>query len=170
MNLIDYIRQIPDHPKPNIIFQDITPLLLNVDAFDACIEQLRKQVQHLEFNKIGIIDARGFIFGTALAYAMQKPFFPFRKANKLPFTTLTASYQLEYGTDTLEMHADAVSENDNILIVDDVLATGGTLSAACELVKQAGANITATLILLELTTLNGRSKIDINNCISLLKI
>mgnify|MGYP000042987431 CR=1 FL=1 len=170
MNLLDYIRPIPDYPKPGVTFQDITPLLLNPQAFSICIQQLVERVKPLNFDKIGIIDARGFIFGAALAYALQKPFFPLRKANKLPFTTLKTTYQLEYGNDSLEMHSDAVAANDKILIIDDILATGGTVSAACDLVQQAGATVSAIVVILEITALNAAKKINPNRLISLFKI
>ncbi len=170
IQLKDYIRAIPDYPKPGIIFQDLTPLLLNAKAFNTAIEGLIELSKNVDFNKIGMIDARGFLFGSALAYAIQKPCLPLRKANKLPCTTFKSTYKLEYGFDNLEMHTDAIEANDKILIVDDILATGGTLKAACHLVAQAQGKIAAIMVLIELTELQGAKNIKPNQLLSLIKL
>ncbi len=159
MNLQDYIRDIQDFPKPGIGFKDITPLLLSPDATAFCLETLVNSLQHQKIDKVIGVESRGFFFGILLAQKLNAGFIPVRKPKKLPFTTISASYELEYGTDTLEMHVDAIKPGDKILIHDDVLATGGTAKAVCELVEQLGGEIVQMNFLMELSFLNGRAKL-----------
>ena len=142
-NLEDYIRDIPDFPKPGIVFKDITPLLGNSKAFRASIEQLTQAVQDVPCDAVVGIESRGFLFGTALAMALDVGFVPIRKPGKLPYDVVSREYSLEYGTDKVEMHSDAVKAGQSIIVVDDLIATGGTATAACELVEQLGATVSA---------------------------
>ena len=159
MNLQDYIRDIQDFPKPGIGFKDITPLLLSSEATAFCLETLANSLQNQKIDKVIGVESRGFFFGILLAQKLNAGFIPVRKPKKLPFTTISASYELEYGTDTLEMHVDAIQPGDKILIHDDVLATGGTAKAVCELVEQLGGEIVQMNFLMELSFLNGRAKL-----------
>lgn len=159
MNLQDYIRDIQDFPKKGILFKDITPLLLNVEATEFCVNKLAKAVENTKIDKVVGVESRGFFFGMLLAQKLGVGFIPVRKPKKLPFETISASYELEYGFDTLEMHTDAIQKNENILIHDDVLATGGTAKAVCDLVEQLGGNIVQCNFLMELDFLKGREKI-----------
>jgi len=151
-----YIRDIPDYPKPGIVFKDITPLLADRTAFARAIEEL---ADGLDFDKVAGIEARGFILAAPVAYRYGAGFVPLRKKGKLPFTTIERSYDLEYGTAAMEVHADAFAPGERVLIVDDVLATGGTASAAVELVRQAGAEVVSVSFLLELSHLSGRDRL-----------
>lgn len=159
MNLQDYIRDIQDFPKPGIGFKDITPLLLSSEATAFCLETLVNSLQNHKIDKVIGVESRGFFFGILLAQKLNAGFIPVRKPKKLPFETISASYELEYGTDTLEMHVDAIQPGDKILIHDDVLATGGTAKAVCELVEQLGGEIVQMNFLMELSFLNGREKL-----------
>ncbi len=159
VNLKDYIRDIPDFPKPGILFRDITPLLEDAKAFNKAIELLANQFKDANIDSIAAVEARGFIFGSAVAMHMGVSFVPIRKAGKLPYKTNKISYDLEYGQDTLEVHQDAFVNNKNVLIIDDLLATGGTLCAACELVEKSGATIAGISCLIELEELGGRAKL-----------
>ena len=159
MNLQDYIRDIQDFPKPGIGFKDITPLLLSAEATTICLETLANSLQNQKIDKVIGVESRGFFFGILLAQKLNAGFIPVRKPKKLPFDTISASYELEYGTDTLEMHVDAIQPGDKILIHDDVLATGGTAKAVCELVEQLGGEIVQMNFLMELSFLNGREKL-----------
>jgi adenine phosphoribosyltransferase len=141
MNLDDYIRDIPDFPKPGIMFKDITPLLRDPAAFAHSIAELRSAVSDLTCDAIIGIESRGFVFGAALALAMDVGFIPVRKPGKLPHDTLSQEYSLEYGTDTVEIHRDAVQPGESLLIVDDLIATGGTAAATCDLVEQLGGRV-----------------------------
>ncbi len=141
MNLENYIRDIQDFPKPGIGFKDITPLLSNPEATSACLDLLASTLADKKINKVIGVESRGFFFGILLAQKLNAGFVPVRKPKKLPFETISASYELEYGTDTLEMHIDAIQKGDKVLIHDDVLATGGTAKAVCELVEQLGGEI-----------------------------
>ena len=165
-----FIRDIPDFPEPGIIFKDITPLLGNPIAFQGVIEAFaaRYESENTIEAVIGI-DARGFIFAAALAYRLNAAFVPIRKSGKLPYDTHEVTYELEYGTDTLAIHQDAISKNSNILICDDVLATGGTLGASVALVEKLGGHIVEIALLIELTFLNGREKIRNHDVFSLIK-
>ena len=159
MNLENYIRDIQDFPKPGIGFKDITPLLSNPEATSACLELLASTLADKNINKVIGVESRGFFFGILLAQKLNAGFVPVRKPKKLPFETISASYKLEYGTDTLEMHIDAIQKGDKVLIHDDVLATGGTAKAVCELVEQLGGEIVQMNFLMELSFLNGREKL-----------
>ena len=153
------IRDVPDFPKPGILFKDITPVLRDASLFRRAIEQLAALCADLEVDKVVAIESRGFILGGALAVRLGAGFVPVRKPGKLPWKARRATYALEYGTDTLEMHEDAVSPADRVLVVDDVIATGGTARAAGELVAAGGANVAAYLFLVELGFLDGRAKL-----------
>lgn len=159
MNLQDYIRDIQDFPKPGIGFKDITPLLLSSEATAFCLETLVNSLQNKKIDKVIGVESRGFFFGMLLAQKLNAGFVPVRKPKKLPFETISASYELEYGTDTLEMHIDAIQKGDRVLIHDDVLATGGTAKAVCELVEQLGGEIVQMNFLMELSFLKGREKL-----------
>ncbi len=150
------IREIHDFPKEGIVFKDITPLLLQPEAFKLAIRELIKTIGEQKVDKIVGIDARGFIFGAVVAHEMGIGFIPVRKLGKLPHDTESVSYALEYGEAEIEIHRDSISEGDNVLIIDDLLATGGTAAAAIQLVKRLGGNLIAASFLIELTFLNGR--------------
>jgi len=152
------IRQIPDYPKPGILFQDITPLLAHPDGFRVTIETISELSPHS--NVVAGIEARGFILGSAIALQKTIGFVPLRKKGKLPFSTFSRSYGLEYGEDELEIHTDSLSPNSKVLLVDDVLATGGTLCAALELISDAGGSIQEVAVLIEISELQGRAKIE----------
>ena len=152
------IREIPDFPSEGILFRDITPLLANGAAFEKVTEVLLDSP--LDFNCIVGIEARGFIFGAAMAHRARVGFVPLRKAGKLPHRTISRSYGLEYGSDVLEAHVDAVSPSEKVLIVDDVLATGGTAIAAIELMSDLGASISEVVVLFEIVALGGRERIE----------
>jgi adenine phosphoribosyltransferase len=160
MNLagaLSLIRDIPDYPKPGILFKDITPLLADPLAFSAVTKAFAELIDDVDI--VAGIEARGFIFAAALASEKGAGFVPFRKSGKLPFQTIGAKYGLEYGTDEIEVHIDAFSGGKSIVIVDDVLATGGTLAAALELAERTGARVQSVLVLFEITALGGRDLI-----------
>lgn len=159
IDLKDYIRDIPDFPKPGILFRDITPLLASPKAFQACISRLVDRYRDQRIDVIVAAEARGFIFATPLAVELNAGFVPIRKPGKLPFDTHSFHYELEYGKDTLEMHIDGVGEGDRVLVVDDLLATGGTVGACCELLKQTGAEVVECAFLINLTDLGGAAKV-----------
>jgi adenine phosphoribosyltransferase len=154
-----FIRDVPDFPKPGIIFKDITPLLQDKKAFNDVINLLVERYKDQRIEKIVGIDARGFIFAAALAYALETGMVPVRKVNKLPYETFKKTYELEYGTDAVEIHKDAINKGERVIIIDDLLATGGTLAASCQLVEQLGADIVEVVTLIELTFLAGREKL-----------
>ena len=153
------IRDIPDFPKPGILFKDITPLLKDPAGFKECTRLLCDIIGGVECDAIVGIESRGFLFGAAAALELGIGFVPIRKPGKLPYKTCSVTYDLEYGTDTVEMHVDAVSADDKVLMVDDLLATGGTMAAACQMVAEAGAEIVGIAFLIELAFLNGRGKL-----------
>jgi len=159
MNIENYIRDIQDFPKPGIGFKDITPLLINPEATNECLELLISTLQDKKITKVVGVESRGFFFGILLAQKLNAGFIPVRKPKKLPFEKISASYALEYGTDTLEMHIDAIQKGDRVLVHDDVLATGGTAKAVCDLVEQLGGEIVQMNFLMELSFLNGREKL-----------
>ncbi len=169
MNLESFIRAIPDFPKPGILFRDITPLLASPQAFQASIDALAARLEGQPIDAIAAAEARGFIFAAPLALKLQAGLVPIRKPGKLPSETLSYSYDLEYGSDTLEIHADAVAPGANVLIVDDLLATGGTVAACCELIQKAGGQVAACAFLIELAALKGRDKISAHQIISLIQ-
>jgi adenine phosphoribosyltransferase len=161
MNLLNYLPTVPDFPKPGIMFKDISPLLADQKAFSFAIEQLYALSYFCEFDYILGIESRGFIFASALSQVSQKGLVLARKPNKLPKKVYSQSYGLEYGTDALEIQQDLLPSNAKVLIIDDVLATGGTLVAAASLVRKAGAYVTGTLVLLEILELMGGQKLAI---------
>jgi adenine phosphoribosyltransferase len=169
MDLKSAIRSIPNFPKKGIVFRDITTLLLDKAAFKQSIDQLENYCKGKKIDKILGIESRGFIFGGALADRMGVGFVPIRKKGKLPAKTIRQEYQLEYGTDSIEMHADALKPGDLVLVVDDLIATGGTLSATCKLVEQSGAKVIGIAALIELAFLPGREKLTGYDVFSLVK-
>ena len=160
MHLGQFIRSVPDYPKKGVLFYDITPLLGNGEAFRECIENFSTGVSKWQPTKILSPEARGFIFGAALAMRLAIGFVPVRKPGKLPGETRSVSYSLEYGTNTLYKPADALASKDRVLLVDDVLATGGTIHAMRDLVAASGAQIVGCAVLLELDALHGRKNLD----------
>ena len=168
-NLKSRIRDIPDFPKKGIIFKDITPLLGNAKGFKAAINNMAKKYKGKQINKIVAMESRGFIFGPALALKLGCGFVPIRKKGKLPYKTIKEEYQLEYGTDILEIHEDAVKPGENILIVDDVLATGGTAKAVCSLITKLDAKVVGLCFLIELSFLNPYEKLKGYEITSLIK-
>lgn len=159
MELASFIRDVPDFPVEGIIFKDICPLLQNASAFQEAIDRMVEQVRSVRFDVIAAPDARGFIFGVPLALAYRVPFVPIRKLGKLPYDTTSYSYELEYGVDTLEMHVDAVEQGQSVLLVDDLLATGGTIAACGDLIEQQDAIVAGYSFLIELEFLEGRAKL-----------
>lgn len=159
MDLTQFIRDIPDFPHPGILFRDITPLLADAAAFAEAVRVMSDPFACSDIHYVAAIEARGFIFGAPVARALGAGFIPLRKKGKLPHQTVKVSYGLEYGQDTIEMHIDAIRSGDRVLLVDDLLATGGTMAAACELMKQREAHICGLSFLIELTALGGREKI-----------
>ena len=160
MDIASYIRDIPDFPKPGILFKDITPLLKNAEAFKYSIELLTEPFKGDEIDYVVSIESRGFIFGVPMANALNAGFIPIRKPGKLPAATLDVTYDLEYGQDTLCIHKDSLEPGSKVLLVDDVLATGGTMKAAIELISKLEAEVVGISFLLELEFLNGRKKIS----------
>ena len=160
MDLSRFIRDVADFPVQGVVFKDICPLLQNAAALNYAVEAMIDQVRKLDVDVIAAPDARGFIFGVPMAMAMQLPFVPIRKAGKLPYQTTAFSYELEYGKDTLEMHVDSIQSGDKVLLVDDLLATGGTIAACGRLVEQQGGVIAGYSFLIELAFLSGREKLD----------
>ncbi|HET9721185.1 MAG TPA: adenine phosphoribosyltransferase [Solirubrobacteraceae bacterium] len=159
VNLRAYVRDIPDFPRPGIVFKDITPLLLNPRALDLAVNRLARFARELEVDFVVAAEARGFILGGALARALQAGFVPARKPGKLPHETLSAEYALEYGLDALEVHADAIAGGARVLVHDDLLATGGTAAALADLVTKLGGEIVACAFLVELGFLGGRERL-----------
>jgi adenine phosphoribosyltransferase len=160
IDLRDFVREIPDFPSPGINFKDITTLLLNPSALDAAVRGLAEFARGLRIDFVVAAEARGFILGGALARELATGFIPARKPGKLPHETISAEYELEYGLDELEMHADALAGGARVLIHDDLLATGGTARALCDLVAATGAEILGCAFLVELSFLNGRARLD----------
>lgn len=152
------IRDIPDYPKPGILFKDITPLLANPSAYSTVIKAFASKIENVDV--IAGIEARGFIFAAAIALEKNAGFVPFRKSGKLPFETIGAKYGLEYGEDEIEVHVDAFADRKSVVIIDDVLATGGTLAAALELAERSGADVKSVHVLFEISGLGGRDLIS----------
>ena len=159
IDLETYIRDVPDFPKPGIVFKDITPLLADAEALRETVAQLAAPYGDKGIELVTGVESRGFIFGTAVARELGAGFVPIRKPGKLPAETISESYELEYGTDTIEIHADAIAPGQKVLMVDDLLATGGTMAAACRLVEKLGGTIVGVVFVIELSFLNGRDKI-----------
>lgn len=169
MNLKDYIRNIPDFPKPGIMFRDITPLLSSPAAFHSVIKQFADRFRDTKPTAILAAESRGFIFAAPLALELNAAFVPVRKPGKLPHKTRKFQYDLEYGTDTLEMHIDAVEPGSRVLLVDDLLATGGTIEACVKLAEESQAEVVGLAFLIELTFLNGRDRLKNHDVFSLIK-
>jgi adenine phosphoribosyltransferase len=159
VHLADYIRSIPDFPEPGILFRDITPLLAEPQAFRLAIALLAEHYRGVEIDVVASAEARGFIFAAPLALELGVSFVPIRKPGKLPFDTHAFHYELEYGTDTLEIHIDGLAAGQRVLLVDDLLATGGTVEACCRLAEKAGATIVGCAFLIELVVLKGAERI-----------
>ena len=166
----DKIRSVKDFPKQGIIFRDITTALNDPETLKTMVDYLCEQFDGIKIDYVAGIESRGFIFGMPMAYKMNAGFVPVRKPNKLPAATYSQEYALEYGTDKIEIHQDAFPKGANVLIVDDLLATGGTAEAACKLIKKAGGNLVGMAFLIELEALNGRKKlVDAPKIVSMLK-
>jgi len=155
MNLKDYIRSIPNYPKKGILFRDITTLIKDSDAFEECINQIIERCKNHKIDKIAAIESRGFVFASAVSYLLKKPFILFRKKNKLPAETHSVDFKLEYGTATIEVHKDSIDKDDSVLIIDDLIATGGTAEAAAKLVEMSGARVATFVFAINLFDLGG---------------
>lgn len=169
MDLKAFIRDVPDFPAPGILFRDITPLLRNSRAFKYVIDSLLERFKDEPLDTIVAVESRGFLFGAPLAYQMGKPLVPVRKQGKLPARTHTTEYSLEYGVSKMEIHADAISKGERVLLLDDLLATGGTLAAAARLVEMSGGIVGGIGLVIELTELNGRRRLEGHDLFSLVK-
>ena len=156
----DYIVTIPDFPEPGIMFRDITSVLQDADGLRLAIDEMQKRLEGLDFDVIAGAESRGFILGVPLAYNLHKPFIPIRKAGKLPRDVVSKEYDLEYGTATIEMHRDAVKPGQRVVIIDDLIATGGTMRASAQLVEELGGKVVKMLFLIELAGLDGRRKLQ----------
>ena len=168
MDIRRLIRSVPDFPKPGIVFRDITPLLADSAGLDQAVTQLAEPYRDHNVDLVAAIEARGFIFGAAVARQLKAGFVPIRKPGKLPVATTKASYQLEYASDTIEIHTDAISPGQRVLLLDDLLATGGTMAAACQLVQGLGGEIVGIAFLIELAFLHGREKLADHEILSLI--
>ena len=155
MDLQKYIRSIPDYPKKGILFRDITTLIKDENAFSETIKQIVEKSKKIKFDKIAAIESRGFVFASAVSYILKKPFIMLRKKNKLPSEVHSVDFELEYGTATIEVHKDSIQKNESILIIDDLIATGGTARAAAELVKMSSAKVVMFLFVINLFDLGG---------------
>ena len=155
MNLKDFIRSIPDYPKKGILFRDITTLIKDEKAFSETINQIVDRSKKIEFNKIAAVESRGFVFASAISYILKKPFIMLRKKNKLPADIHSVDFELEYGTATIEVHKDSIEKSDRILIIDDLIATGGTAEAAAKLVSISGGEVAGFIFVINLFDLNG---------------
>ena len=168
IDLADFIRDVPDFPKPGINFKDITPLLASHQALEFCIDRLAEAFEGKQIDVIAAAEARGFLFAVPLALRMGIGMVPIRKPGKLPYEKHSYSYELEYGSDTLEMHVDGVSPGQNVLVVDDLLATGGTVKACCEMIEKCEANVVACAFLIHLKFLDGAKKLEKYPIVSLI--
>tara|TARA_A100001011_G_C14110001_1_gene756578 strand:- start:242 stop:769 length:528 start_codon:yes stop_codon:yes gene_type:complete len=155
MNLKDYIRSIQDYPKKGILFRDITTLIKNKDAFEETINQIVEKSKKFKIDKIAAIESRGFVFASAVSYILKKPFILLRKKNKLPADVYSVDFQLEYGAASIEVHKDSFDQNDSVLIIDDLIATGGTADAAAELIKISKAYVAGFIFVIDLFDLGG---------------
>ena len=155
MNLKNYIRSIPDYPKKGILFRDITTLIKDENAFAETINQIVERSKKFSFTKIAAIESRGFVFASAVSFVLKKPFIMLRKKNKLPSDVHSVDFELEYGTATIEMHKDSIDENDSVLIIDDLIATGGTAKAAAKLIEMSKGKISAFIFVINLFDLGG---------------
>ena len=155
MNLKDFIRSIPNYPKKGILFRDITTLIKDEKAFRECINQIVEKTKNFNFNKIAAIESRGFVFASAVSYILKKPFIMLRKKNKLPADVHSIDFELEYGTATIEVHKDSIEKDDDVLIIDDLIATGGTAEAAAKLVEMSDGKVAAFIFVINLFDLKG---------------
>ena len=155
MNLKDHIRSIKDYPKKGILFRDITTLIKNKDAFAETINQIVKKSKNFDFDKIAAVESRGFVFASAISYILKKPFIMLRKKNKLPAEVHSIDFELEYGTATIEVHKDSIAKNEKVLIIDDLIATGGTAEAAAKLIEISEGKVSAFIFVINLFDLNG---------------
>tara|TARA_Y100000022_G_C13037019_1_gene278238 strand:- start:32 stop:559 length:528 start_codon:yes stop_codon:yes gene_type:complete len=155
MNLKDFIRSIPDYPKKGILFRDITTLIKDEKAFSETINQIVEKSKNIEFDKIAAIESRGFVFASAVSYIMKKPFIMLRKKDKLPADVHSVDFELEYGTATIEVHKDSFNENDKVLVIDDLIATGGTAEAAAKLIEMSGGKVACFIFVINLYDLKG---------------
>ena len=169
MDLAQYIRDIPDFPKPGILFKDITPLLAEPRAFQESIDRLYEQYRARPIDAVAAAEARGFLLAAPLALRLQKPLVPLRKPGKLPYRTYSLKYELEYGSAELHVHIDCVGEGARVLLVDDLLATGGTMRAGCQLIEKAGGKVAGCAFLVELTFLHGREVLRPHEVFSLIR-
>ena len=163
MNLKEYIRSIPDYPKKGILFRDITTLIKNEKAFAYSIDEIVKRSKSFNVDKIAAVESRGFVFASAVSYILKKPFILLRKKNKLPADTHSVNFQLEYGTATIEVHKDSIKENESILIIDDLIATGGTAEAAAKLVEISKGKVSGFIFVINLFDLDGCNKLKKKN-------
>ena len=166
--LEEYVTSIPDFPQKGIIFRDITSILQDADGLQLAIDSLQKFLEGVDFDVIAGTESRGFIFGVPVAYNLHKPFVPVRKKGKLPSETVSQTYDLEYGSATIEMHKDAIKPGDRVVLVDDLIATGGTIEAAAKLVEQLGGEVVKMIFVMELAGLKGRERLkgyDIDSAI-----
>ena len=164
----DYVRTIPDFPEPGIQFRDITSVLQNPDGLKLSVDLFLEQLNDIDFDVIVGMESRGFLFGMPVAYAMGKPFVPIRKKGKLPCETISAEYDLEYGTASIELHRDAITPGQRVVLIDDLIATGGTIAAGAQLVEQLGGKIVKILCLMELKGLEGRKKLEKYDVLSII--
>ena len=163
MDLKDYIRSIKDYPKKGILFRDITTLIKNEKAFKECVNQIVERTKKFKVDKIAAIESRGFVFASAVSYLLEKPFILLRKKNKLPAETHSVDFELEYGTATIEIHKDSIEENDSVLIIDDLIATGGTAEAAAKLVEISKGKVAGFIFVINLFDLGGCEKLIKSN-------
>tara|TARA_Y100001970_G_scaffold280959_1_gene390799 strand:+ start:516 stop:1040 length:525 start_codon:yes stop_codon:yes gene_type:complete len=170
MNLKEFIRSIPDYPKKGILFRDITTLIKNEKAFAETIDQIIKKSKSYNFDKVAAVESRGFVFASAVSYLLKKPFIMLRKKNKLPADVHSIDFELEYGTATIEVHKDSINKNEKILIIDDLIATGGTAEAAAKLVEMSEGNVAGFIFVINLFDLGGsdllQKKYKVNSLIS----
>ena len=159
MDLKEYIRSIPDYPKKGILFRDITTLIKNEKAFEECIIQIIEKSKNFEFDKIAAIESRGFVFASAVSYLLKKPFILLRKKNKLPAERYSVDFKLEYGTATIEMHKDSIAKNDKVLIIDDLIATGGTAEAAAKIIEMSNGKVAGFIFVINLLDLEGSNNL-----------
>ena len=159
MDLKEYIRSIPDYPKKGILFRDITTLIKNEKAFAYCIDQIVEKSKQLQFNKIAAVESRGFVFASAVSYILNKPFILLRKKNKLPAETHSIDFELEYGTATIEVHKDSINKEDSVIIIDDLVATGGTADAAAKLIKISSGKVAGFIFVINLFDIGGYNKL-----------
>ncbi len=159
MDLKDYIRSIPNYPKKGILFRDITTLIKDKNAFSETINQIVDKSKKFKINKVAAIESRGFVFASAVSYLIKKPFIMLRKKNKLPSETYSIDFKLEYGTATIEVHKDSIEKDDSVLIIDDLIATGGTAEAAAKLIKMSGGSVSGFIFVINLFDLGGCDKL-----------